>query len=71
MNPDEPPPVDPDEEAMRLMQEGLDPIALPACRREALLRRILQRTGDQPPLSPAPGGEGPTDASPQTTPKTN
>jgi hypothetical protein len=42
-----------DDEAARLIQEGLDPIALPPDRREALLRHILERTGGLPPLAPA------------------
>ena len=54
MHPDDPTPPVPDDEAARLMQEQLDPIALPPCRREALLRRILERTGGAPPLAPAP-----------------
>lgn len=53
MRPDEPMPAEPEDEAARLMQEELDPIALPPCRREALLRRILQRTSGKPPLLPA------------------
>ena len=57
MHPDVPTPADPADEAARLMQDGLDPIALPPERREALLRRILQRTGNQPPLAPAPPPE--------------
>jgi hypothetical protein len=35
------------------MQEELDPITLPPGQREALLRRILERTGGEPPLAPA------------------
>jgi hypothetical protein len=54
MYPDDPTPVAPDDEAARLIQEQLDPIALPPCAREALLRRILERTGGEPPLAPAP-----------------
>ncbi len=54
MYPDDPTPVAPDDEAARLIQEELDPIALPSGAREALLRRILERTGGQPPLAPAP-----------------
>jgi hypothetical protein len=54
MYPDDPTPVAPDDEAARLIQEQLDPIALPPCEREALLRRILERTGGEPPLAPAP-----------------
>jgi len=55
MNPDSPKPADPDDEDVaRLMQDGLDPIPLLPARREALLRRILQRTGKEPPLSPVP-----------------
>ena len=47
-------PVPPDDEAARLIQEGLDPVALPPSEREALLRRILERTGGKPPLAPVP-----------------
>jgi hypothetical protein len=47
-------PAGPDDEAARLIQEALQAIALPLGQREALLRRILQRTGGQPPLAPAP-----------------
>jgi hypothetical protein len=54
MKPDDPTPAEPDDEAARLIQEELDPIALPPCKREALLRRILERTGGTPPLGPAP-----------------
>jgi hypothetical protein len=54
MHPDDPPPAAPEDEAARLMQEELAPIALSPCRREALLRRILERTGGAPPLAPAP-----------------
>jgi len=55
MQPHDPPPADLDDDAAaRLMQEALDPIALPPGRREALLRRILERTGGEPPLAPAP-----------------
>jgi hypothetical protein len=57
MHPDVPTPADPDDEAARLIQDGLDPIPPPPARREALLRRILQRTGKEPPLSPAPPPE--------------
>jgi hypothetical protein len=57
MHPDVPTPADPGEEAARLMQDGLDPIALPPAQRESLLRRILQRTGKEPPLAPAPPPE--------------
>jgi hypothetical protein len=57
MNPDSPTPPDPDDDVARLMQDGLDPIALSPSRREALLRRILQRTGKEPPLAPAPPPE--------------
>ena len=46
MHPNEPPPIGPDDDDVeRLLQEGLDPIPMPACRRDALLRRILERTG--------------------------
>lgn len=44
----------PDDDAARLIQEELDPIALTPGQREALLRRILERTGGKPPLAPAP-----------------
>jgi len=54
MHPDDPTPVAPDEEAVRLIQEEMDPIVLSPCKREALLRRILERTGGEPPLAPAP-----------------
>lgn len=54
MYPDNPPPVDPVDEAARLIQEALDPIALSSREREALLRRILERTGGEPPVAPAP-----------------
>jgi hypothetical protein len=54
MYPDEPTPVAADDEAARMIQEELDPIALSPCKREALLRRILDRTGGRPPLAPAP-----------------
>jgi hypothetical protein len=57
MNPDVPPLFDPDDDVARLMQDGLDPIPLSPARREALLRRILQRTGSEPPLAPAPPPE--------------
>jgi hypothetical protein len=60
MTPDDPPPADPNDDAERLMREELDPDALPPSRREALLRRILQRTGGVPPLAPAPPPEPPT-----------
>ena len=55
MQPDDPThgdPGDPGEQAARLLQEGLDPLSLPACRRECLLRRVLDRTAD-----PAPGAD--------------
>jgi hypothetical protein len=54
MHPDDPTPVVPDDEAARVIQEELDPAALPPCRREAVLRRILERIGGEPPLAPAP-----------------
>ena len=57
MNPDDPPPVDPIDEAERLMREELDPDTLSPERREALLRRILQRIGGLPPLAPVPPPE--------------
>jgi hypothetical protein len=57
MHPDAPTPAEPGEDTARLMQEGLDPIPLPTSRREALLRRILQRAGKEPPLAPAPPPE--------------
>jgi hypothetical protein len=47
-------PAAPDDEVARLIQEALDPAALPPGQREALLRRILERTGGAPPLAPAP-----------------
>jgi hypothetical protein len=54
MHSDDATPAAPDDEAARLIQEELDPIALPPGQREALLRRILERTGGEPPLAPAP-----------------
>jgi hypothetical protein len=54
MHSDDATPASPDDEAARLIQERLAPIALPPGQREALLRRILERTGGQPPLAPAP-----------------
>ena len=54
MHSDDATPAAPDDDAARLIQEGLDPIALPPGKREALLRRILERTGGEPPLAPAP-----------------
>lgn len=54
MIPDDPTPAEPNDDAERLMREELDPEALSPVRREALLRRILQRTGGGPPLAPAP-----------------
>lgn len=54
MHPDEPTRLEPEDETARLIQEALDPIALPPSQREALLRRILERTGGEPPLAPAP-----------------
>lgn len=57
MHPDDPTPLLPEEEAARLLMQQLDPIALPPCQREALLRRILQRTGGGPPLAPVPPPE--------------
>ena len=54
MTPDDPQPADPSDDVERPMREGLDPDALSPSRREALLRRILQRTGGTPPLAPAP-----------------
>ncbi len=54
MYPDEPSPLAPGDEAARLIQEELDPIAPSPGEREALLRHILERTGGQPPLAPAP-----------------
>jgi len=59
MTPDDPPPADLNDDADRLMREELDPDALSPSRREALLRRILQRTGGTPPLAPAPAPEAP------------
>lgn len=59
MTPDDPPPADLNDDADRLMREELDPDALSPSRREALLRRILQRTGGAPPLAPAPPPEAP------------
>jgi hypothetical protein len=56
MQPDETTPSapgDPGEQAARLLQEGLSPVALPVCRRERLLRRVLDRTAGQAPLAPA------------------
>ncbi len=61
MHPDDPTPASPEDEAARLMQEELDPIALKSCRREALLRRIVERTGGEPPLAPAPAPTPKTD----------
>ncbi len=52
MHSDDATPVPPDDEAARLIQEELDPVALPPGKREALLRRILERTGGEPPLAP-------------------
>jgi hypothetical protein len=54
MFPAEPPPADPSDDAQGLMPEDLDPDTLSPSRREALLRRILKRTGGVPPLAPAP-----------------
>jgi hypothetical protein len=54
MYPDEPSALAPGDEAARLIQEELDPIVPPAGEREALLRRILERTGGEPPIAPAP-----------------
>jgi len=54
MHSDDATPASPDDEAARLIQEGLDSISLPPGQREALLRRILERTGGEPPLAPAP-----------------
>jgi hypothetical protein len=54
MHSDDATPAAPDDEAARLILEELDPIALPPGKREALLRRILERTGSEPPLEPAP-----------------
>ena len=54
MHSDDLTPAAPDDEAARLIQEKLDPVALPPSMREALLRRILERTGGVPPLAPAP-----------------
>ena len=54
MHSDDATPAAPDDAAARLIQEGLDPIALTPSQREALLRRILERTGGEPPLAPAP-----------------
>lgn len=53
MHPTEPPPLGADDDAGPLLQEGLDPIPMPACRREALLRRILERTAG-PAATPDP-----------------
>ena len=52
MHPDDLPPFGADPESGRLLREGLDPVPLPPARREAVLRRILKRTGE--PLDPAP-----------------
>jgi len=57
MHPDVSTPADPDDEAARLLQDRLDPIPLAPSQREVLLRRILQRTGRQPPLTLAPPPE--------------
>lgn len=54
MHSDDATPAAPDDEAARLIQERLDPIALLPGEREALLRRIVERTGGEPPLAPAP-----------------
>jgi hypothetical protein len=54
MHPDEAAPAAEDDEAARLLQEQLDPVALPPGQRDALLRRILERTGGQLPLPPVP-----------------
>lgn len=54
MTPDDLLPADPNDDAERLMREELDPDAMSPSRREALLRRILKRTGGGPPLAPAP-----------------
>lgn len=54
MHSDDATPVAPDDDGARLIQGELDPIALPPAQREALLRRILERTGGEPPLAPAP-----------------
>jgi hypothetical protein len=54
MHSDDATPAAPDDEAARLIQEELDPIALAPAEREALLRRILERTGAAPPLAPVP-----------------
>ena len=54
MHSDDATPAAPDDEATRLIQEELDPIARPPGKREALVRRLLERTGGEPPLAPAP-----------------
>ena len=54
MHSDDSTPAAPDDEVARLIQEQLDPIVLSPCEREALLRRILERTGGEPPLAPVP-----------------
>jgi hypothetical protein len=53
MHPDDLTPAVPEDEAAKLIQEMLDPIALSPLQREALLRRILGRTGSGP-LAPPP-----------------
>jgi hypothetical protein len=53
MHPDDPLRAELNGEAALLMQEALDAIALSPCQREALLRRVLGRTGRQPPPAPA------------------
>jgi hypothetical protein len=59
MTPDDPLPSDPDDDAESLMREELGLDNLSPSRREALLRRILQRTGGVPPLAPAPPPKAP------------
>ena len=54
MHPDEATSATADDEAARLLQEQLDPVALPPGLREALLRRILERTGGELPPPPVP-----------------
>ena len=59
MTPDDPLPSDLHDDAERLKKDELDPDTLSPSRREALLRRILQRIGGVPPLAPAPPSKSP------------
>lgn len=53
MHSDDSTPDTPDDEAARGIEDELEGLALTPDQREALLRRILERIGGEPPLASA------------------